>query len=165
MSRAGPAYCESVLLHYEAEIEAEAYFDALAPAASDPGKAEKLRRLAAVERHAAGAIAPLLARYGLRAADRQVLLEKGKAEARGALFWETMIAGMRFTYPGHIAAMEELEAMSPADDGAQLTSYTEHERAALAFLDLEAKGAPKGAAPLRRNLTVSLDAAGGDRGR
>jgi hypothetical protein len=156
MSEPSPAYRDCLLNHYEAEIEAEAYFETLATAASNPDQARKLYLLAEVERHAAGAIAPLLARHGLRATDRQVLLEKGRAEARGApSLWSALIADMRSTYPGYIAAMEVLEAMSPAEDRTRLAFFTEHERAVLAFLDLEAPGAAESAAPLRRYLAAS----------
>ncbi len=164
MSGASPAYRDSLLSHYEAEIEAEAYFETLAAAAFDPGQEEKLMLLAKVERHAAAAIAPLLACHGLRAADRQVLLEKGRAEARAAPGWDALLAGMRSTYPAYISEMEELETLGPAEDRARLAFFTAHERAALAFADLAAQGAPDSAAPLRRYLAATFDGHGQDCG-
>jgi len=151
------AYLKTLLDYYEEEIGGIAYFETLADICTDPDHKEKMRLLAQVEQHTADIVAPLLARHALTPGDRQTLLAKGQADARnGPQDWDAMIAGMRKIFPGYIADFERLERMAPVQDLPILKRMTEHEVIAIAFLELETKGAPDAVAPLIRFLAAPV---------
>jgi dimethylamine/trimethylamine dehydrogenase len=59
---------------------------------------------------------------------------------------------MRAEFPRYISDFKALEAMAPAKDRAILKRMTEHEVAAIAFLEQEAAGDPNSTAPLNAFL-------------
>ena len=146
-------YHETLVLYYEEEVEGEAYFLEWANAFDDPDRRAKMVLMGEVERHAAAAVRPLLEKYGLTPRSKADLVESGVSSAREASAdWDTAIAGMTETFPGYIDDFERLEAMAPPEDRALLNFLTEHEVAAIKFLDLEKSDPSKSAAPLREYL-------------
>lgn len=158
MAGADTRYHETLLLYYEEEIEGEAYFDALSKVFSDPDQSEKLNLLAQVEGHAARAVAPLIAKYGLtpRSTDRLTTMGQGEAQDTRA-DWAALLDDMRMTYPGYVEDFRALEDMAPAEDRRKLEFLTLHETAALEFLALEATQPRESAGPLRRYLAQTPD--------
>ncbi len=151
-------YFETLLLYYEEEIEGEAYFAALSKAFSDPDQREKMNFLAQVEGHAARAVAPLIAKYGLKPRPTDRLVAMGQGEAQDTrLDWAELLDEMRSTYPGYVEDFRALEDMAPAEDRPCLEFLTLHETAALEFLALEATEPRESASPLRRYLAQTPD--------
>ena len=151
-------YLETLQLYYEEEIEGEAYFARLADRFDDPEHARKLRLLAEVERHAASGVAPLIEKHGLAPRPRDALITSGYADAdTTSLDWSALIAEMQESYKGYLSAFEALEAMGPAEDKARLSFLTEHEVAAIKFLDLETSDPAKSAAPLEAYLATPAE--------
>ncbi|MEX0281202.1 MAG: hypothetical protein AB3N13_08445 [Arenibacterium sp.] len=151
-------YLETLKLYYEEEIEGEAYFARLSERFDNPDHTHKLRLLAEVERHAAEAVAPLIARHALTPRPSDELIESGKADAEAtALDWPALIAGMQESYKGYLAAFEALEDMGPEEDRARLSFLTEHEVAAIKFLDQEVVDPGISAAPLEVYLATPAE--------
>ncbi|WP_306116037.1 MULTISPECIES: hypothetical protein [unclassified Roseovarius] len=150
---ADPTYLETLLLYYEEEVEGEAYFNELATRFEAPDAREKLLLLAEVERHAAHGVAPLLEQYDLIPRPREELSKMGRKDAQTTTVdWAELLAGMNKTYPGYLVSFHKLEAMAPAADLPRLSFLTEHEVAALKFLEIEAQDPAASAAPLRAYL-------------
>ena len=156
---ADPAYLETLCLYYEEEIEGAAFFDALARVFDRAGQADPVRKLALlaeVERHAARAVAPLIAKYRLIPRS-DVPLQASGCAAAGARppDWAAFLDEMTATYPDYLAAFERLEAMAPPEDRPRLSMLTRHEVAALDFLALERTQPGQSAAPLRAYLALA----------
>jgi dimethylamine/trimethylamine dehydrogenase len=144
-----PAYLPTLLQYYEEEVEGEAWFAALAAAMPLPRQREKLLLLADVERRTAEAVRPLIDRYGLTPKPQAILAASGRAQAASApQNWDGLIARMRKTFPAYMPQFEALERMAPPADRPVLARMTAHERAAIDFLEREAKGDPDCTAPL-----------------
>lgn len=155
MTRSDKTYLDTLLLYYEEEVEGEAYFYELAKRFDDAVQKEKLVLLAEVERHAAQGVAPLVAKYGLKPQSTEELTASGRKDARGTVTeWASVVAGMNETYPGYLVSFKKLEAMAPPEDLPRLTFLTEHEVAAIAFLDLEARDPSQSEGPLRNYLAT-----------
>jgi dimethylamine/trimethylamine dehydrogenase len=155
---ADAAYLKTLLDYYEEEIGGVAYYETLAKICADPDHKAKMLLLAQVEQHTVDIVAPLIERHGLTARDAQTLVSEGEKDAHdGPQDWDGMIASMRKTFPGYIADFERLERMAPPQDMAILKRMTEHEVVAIAFLELEAKGAADAVAPLERFLSGPAD--------
>jgi hypothetical protein len=60
---------------------------------------------------------------------------------------------MNSSYPGYLAAFQQLEAMGPKEDHPRLAILTRHEAAALDFLALEPERPDQSAAPLRKYIS------------
>jgi len=147
-------YLARLLLYYEEEIEGEAYFAALSTKFDTAEHRRCLDLLTEVERHAAEGVAPLVSIYGLWPRARTDLVRSGQAQADAtAVDWPALLADMRRTYPGYLAAFEGLEAMAPPEDRARLAFLTAHEVAAMAFLDLADQDLQAATAPLERYLS------------
>ncbi len=154
----GAVYLRTLQLYYEEEVEGEAYFAELALAFADPEHRHKLLLLAAVERHAAQGVAPLLEKYRLTPRPAAGLAGSGCAEARQTpADWDRLIAGMNQSYPGYLEQFRALEAMGPPEDQRLLSFLTEHEVAALEFLALEAENPALSAQPLLSYLQTSSE--------
>lgn len=152
------SYLETLLLYYEEEIEGDGYFRAFANRLDDPDHKKKMILMADVERHAAAEVAPLLAKYNLRPRPESDLVSDGQEAAQRAdPDWEASLAEMRKTFPGYIDDFLNLEAMAPQEDRAHLAFLTDHEYAAIEFLELEAAGSQDSAAPLRAYLAARHD--------
>ncbi len=157
MLQVDAAYLRTLLDYYEEEIGGIAYFQGLADICTDPDQKAKMTLLAQVEQHTADIVAPLIERYGLTPRSQDVLAAEGAADARrGPQDWGGLIAHMRKVFPGYIADFERLERMAPPQDLPILKRMTEHEVVAIAFLELEAKGAPDAIAPLQRFLSTPV---------
>ena len=155
MNTPDQTYLDTLLLYYEEEIEGEAYFAELARLFSQPEHKEKLTLLAQVESHAAKAVAPLIARHQLEARARQSLMASGRDQARAtAADWPALLAEMNKTYPGYLSDFTALEAMAPPPDRQRLAFLTEHEVAAIAFLEREGQGKADSSAPLIEYLAA-----------
>ena len=155
---AAESYRETLLRVYEEEIAGEAYFAALAERVAEPDRKARMALLAAVERHAAAVVAPLLARHGLAPRSRPELAAEGRAEAAAEPGgWEALIAGMCRSFPAYIDEFESLEALAPEADRAALRRLTEHEHAAIAFLRREHAGDHASAEPLHAYLARSAE--------
>jgi len=156
MTRTSAAYRDTLCRYYEEEIEGEAYFAELAWRCAEPRARHRLHLLAEVERHAARAAAPLIARHGIAPKDRAALVASGIAEARAApADWALLAAEMRESYPGYVAAFRRLEALGPPEDAARLAFLTEHEVAALDFLHRAHAGEAGAEAALHRYLRAT----------
>ncbi|MEM9912561.1 MAG: hypothetical protein AAF922_17475 [Pseudomonadota bacterium] len=148
-------YHETLVLYYEEEVEGEAYFLEWAKAFEDPDHRAKMVLMGEVERHAAAAVLPLLEKYGLTPRPKADLVESGVTSAREASSdWDSAIDGMIKTFPGYIDDFERLEAMAPPEDRALLNFLTEHEVAAIKFLELEKSDPANSAAPLQDYLAT-----------
>lgn len=146
-------YHETLVLYYEEEVEGEAYFLEWAKAFNDPDHRAKMVLMGEVERHAAAAVLPLLEKYGLKPRPKTDLVESGITSARDATSdWDKAIDGMTETFPGYIDDFERLEAMAPPEDRALLNFLTEHEVAAIKFLELEKSAPDQSAVPLQDYL-------------
>ncbi|MGX0879561.1 hypothetical protein ACSSV4_004270 [Roseovarius sp. MBR-154] len=153
-----PDYLQTLLLYYEEEVEGAAYFTELARAFEAPGPRRKLELLAGVERHAAGAVRPLIDKYALIPRPAAILHAQGRAEARAtAVDWQALIAAMRESYPGYLAAFRRLESLGPEADWQRLAFLSEHEVAALEFLALETVAPDRSAEPLEAYLATASE--------
>jgi dimethylamine/trimethylamine dehydrogenase len=142
-------YLEMLQRFYEEEIEGAAYFDALAERFSHAEQRRKMHLMAQVERYAAAAVAPLLAKYHLIARDAAVLQASGHKQAQNVMAdWPALISEMRRTFPDYMPEFRAIEDLAPPQDLPQLKMLTAHEIAAIAFLEAEAKGDPDSDAPL-----------------
>lgn len=151
-------YLKTLTLYYEEEIEGEAYFARLAERFTAPDHKRKLHLLAEVERHAAAGVAPLIAAHGLTPRPAADLVARGRNEAEAtAPDWPALIAQMQQSYPGYLAAFAALEAMGPEADRARLSFLTEHEVAAIRFLDLEVTDPETSAAPLEAYIATPAE--------
>ncbi|MEL6480595.1 MAG: FAD-dependent oxidoreductase, partial [Pseudomonadota bacterium] len=149
-------YLDTLLQYYEEEIIGEAYFDAMAARFSAPEKVEKMRLLAEVERRAAAHVRPLIERHRLTPRPEDTLHAAGRAEAAAESGdWEALLANMRRSYPGYVDDFTRLEAMAPAADRPALARLTEHEVAAIAFLEAETEKAGDSTAPLRDYIATT----------
>jgi dimethylamine/trimethylamine dehydrogenase len=141
-------YLETLKKYYEEEVVGEAWFRALADLFGG-ARREKMLRLAAVEQHVAAIVYPLIEFHGLTIKPVEELYEEGRRLARdGTQDWDGLIAYMRNDFPQFIVDFEALEAMAPLDDVLILKRMTEHEVAAIAFLEREAAGELNSMAPL-----------------
>lgn len=148
-------YHETLVLYYEEEVEGEAYFAEFARSFDNPDHRSKMVLMAEVERHAAEAVAPLLKKYGLTPRSKADLSASGIASAKEAQSdWDTAIDEMIRTFPGYIDDFERLEAMAPPEDRALLNFLTEHEVAAIKFLDLEKSDPANSMVPLHEYLAT-----------
>jgi dimethylamine/trimethylamine dehydrogenase len=142
-------YLEMLQRFYEEEIEGSAYFDALAERFSQAEQRRKMHLMAQVERYAAAAAAPLLAKYHLITRDAAVLQASGHKHAQNVTAdWPALISEMRRTFPDYMPEFRAIEDLAPPQDLPQLKMLTAHEIAAIAFLEAEAKGDPDSDAPL-----------------
>lgn len=150
-------YLDTLLLYYEEEIMGEAYFRAVSLQYDEPDRREKMELMAQVERHAANAVLPLLSRHGLTPRSEAELGRIGLEEMdETAPDWAGYIADMQKSFPGYMPEFRALQDMAPAADKPRLAFLTEHEVAAIAFLDLEAQGLAS-VAPLQAYLRATPD--------
>lgn len=164
MSGDRATYLDRLRLYYEEEIEGEAYFAELSQRFPGRDQRRKLGLLARVERHAAGAMVPLIEKYRLSPRAPGDLRADGQAAARATpADWPALLAGMRDSYPGYVDAFRELEDMAPPEDRPRLAFLTRHELAALEFLALEATRPEHSSAPLTAYLAQHPDPGGRDR--
>ena len=147
------AYLDRLKQYYEEEIEGEAYFARIADRLTTPDQADKMRLMGKVETFAAAAVRPLLDKYGLTPRATTDLHATGRDQADAEPDdWDTLIAGMRESFPAYIADFKGLEAMAPPEDLPALRTLTDHEFAAIAFLESEAAQTGDTTEPLRRYL-------------
>ncbi|NRB05602.1 MAG: hypothetical protein HRU30_20320 [Rhodobacteraceae bacterium] len=64
---------------------------------------------------------------------------------------------MRKTYPGYLCDFEELERLGANEDQQRLSFLTEHEVAAIKFLDIEADNPRGSALPLKAYLETAVE--------
>lgn len=154
-------YHDTLLLYYEEEIMGEAYFEEMARHFDEDGAARKLRLLAAVERHAAEAVRPLIDRHRLSPREERELAAIGRShvEAHRDLDWRAFVGHMAERYPAYIDDFEALERMAPEADCPALVFLTRHEHAAIEFANLEVAGSADSTAPLLAYLTSRTDTA------
>lgn len=150
-------YLDTLLLYYEEEVEGEAFFQTLADVADTPDHRDKLHLLAKVEHRAAAVTLPLILKYGLTPRSEATLFQSGREQARKTEKpWNDLLAEMVRTFPGYIDDFLRLEAMAPHEDLPRLKLLTEHETAAVEFLDLEVQGAQDSVAPLKAYLEKDI---------
>jgi len=153
-----PKYLETLLQYYEEEIAGEAWYRGLAERLFDPGQKTAMLLLAAVERHTAALIRPLIAKYGLTPRSDQELEALGRDDAEaGPQDWDGMIADMRRTFPAYLPMFRALEAAAPSEDRRRLALLTAHEEAAIAFLEATATDAKDPTEPLLAFLDTRPD--------
>ncbi|MCZ4353540.1 hypothetical protein O4H61_13545 [Roseovarius aestuarii] len=153
MSQPSAKYLKTLTRYYEEEIEGEAYFHALADRLSDADQCHKMRLMAEVETFAAAAVRPLIDKYGLTPTPAVQLHATARQDAgKDMRDWAALISDMRRTFPGYIAEFHALEAMAPPEDINALKVLTNHEYAAIDFLEREAVGDPDSTEPMRRYL-------------
>lgn len=147
------AYLETLCKYYEEEVEGEAYFHAIAERSEQPEQRRKMTLLAEVEALAAEAVQPLILKYGLLPSKRDSLVALGQSEAgRASVQWSEQIAEMSRTFPGYVDDFKALEAMAPPEDLPRLKLLTEHEAAAIEFLNRECAGKADSEKPLLQYL-------------
>lgn len=149
-------YLDTLLLYFEEEIMGEAYFYGLAEKFEEPEQRGKLILLAEVERHAAEAVRPLLAKYDLapRSDEELSALESESIAEHGAWSWTELVEYMAKRYPLYMDDFEGLERMAPPEDLPPLKFLTAHETAAIRFAELEVAGRPESDAPLQQYLAT-----------
>jgi hypothetical protein len=152
-ARTFPEYKAALLLFYEEEIAGEAYFARLAEF-FDGRPRRALLLLAKMEAVTAAAIAPLLARHGIVAADTGTLRASGRkaADAQRGIAWQEFVAEIVTDYPAFLDEFAQIERLAPAADKGPIDILTPHEVAAIAFAKLEATGDPDSLAPLEAFL-------------
>ncbi len=131
-------YLDTLLLYYEEEIMGEAYFRALSKRFSEPDRVFKMELMAQVERHAANSVLPLVQKYKLTPrtdAELHAIELDGIEDVTSD--WTALIAEMQRSFPDYIPEFHALEAMGPEADMPRLQFFTDHEVAAIEFLDLE----------------------------
>jgi len=144
-----PGYLATLLQYYEEEIAGEAYYRALAERLPLPQQKTAMVLLAAVERHTAALVRPLIEKHGLNSRPDDVLEAEGRRDAdQGPQDWDGLIATMRRTFPDYIPMFRALEGMAPPEDRPRLALMTAHEDAAIAFLEATAAGDPDPTGPL-----------------
>ena len=149
-------YLETLCLYYEEEIEGEAYFAQLSEQFDAPDQKHKLNLLARVEAHAATSVRPLIDAYDLTPRSSDELVRSGQADAKATKpDWQALLDEMNKTYGGYLASFRALEELGPAEDQQLLAFLSEHEVAAIAFLELEGKQDPNCVAPLETYLAQS----------
>lgn len=112
--------------------------------------------LAEVERRAADVTRPLVEKYDLTPRPVAELEALGRKDAQAEPSeWSDLIGRMRKTFPEYIPAFEALEAMAPADDLPMLRLLTEHEQAAIRFLEREQAGDSASTEPLTAYLRLA----------
>ncbi|SHK38352.1 dimethylamine/trimethylamine dehydrogenase [Shimia gijangensis] len=142
-------YLETLCKYYEEEVEGEAYFHAIAERLKDPENRRKMTVIAEVEAFAAQSVRPLIEKYGLSPRDHKDLLKSGRDEAaRASASWADQIAEMTRSFPGYVDDFLALEQMAPPEDLPRLKLLTEHEVAAIAFLNRENAGLPASEKPM-----------------
>jgi len=157
MSRPNQKYLDTLLRYYEEEIEGEGYFYAIAARLKDPDERRKMQMVAEVETYAAAAVQPLLEKYNLTPAPHAELLAAGQKQAANSPGdFVHFVAKWRKEFPGYIDEFEALEAMAPPEDLRLLKILTDHEHAAIEFLEREAKGAPDSTAPMQHYLETGM---------
>lgn len=153
MSDVTQKYLDTLTLYYEEEVEGEAYFHALAERLDDPEEKRKMRMVGDVETYAYTAVKPLLKKYNLTPrphADLQSAARTSGLEAEGDYLH--FIRKWQVEFPGYIDDFEGLEAMAPPEDVPLLKILTDHEHAAIAFIEKELAGAPYSTAPMEHYL-------------
>lgn len=148
-------YLDTLLQYYEEEVEGEAYFHACAERLTDPDQKWKMTLMGLVEHHAAKAVRPILDKYNLAPRSKKTLISQGRKEAAKLVNWETSLDEMRRTFPSYIDDFKRLEDMAPPEDHLRLKFLTEHEHAAIAFLELEKTDNLQSAQPLFDYLASS----------
>lgn len=151
------AYLDTLLRYYEEEVVGEGYFQTLAELSEKPDQHDKWQLLAKVEVHAYTVTLPLLHKHNLKPRSNAVLFEEGRDSARASKkSWDEHFQDMVRTFPGYVDDFLRLEAMAPPEDLPRLKILTEHEVAAIKFLDLIKASDPKFAAPMDAYLEISI---------
>ncbi|MEM9100472.1 MAG: FAD-dependent oxidoreductase, partial [Pseudomonadota bacterium] len=148
-------YLETLLLYYEEEIMGDAEFRAFAELFDAPDRKEKMTLLADVERHAAKLVRPLVEKYDLTPRSVGELQAMGRDYVKTAhQDWDALIGYMHKSFPAYMDDFHGLEAMAPADDLPALKLLTEHEAAAIDFLNREVAGDAASTQPLKDYLAL-----------
>ncbi|MGO1120418.1 oxidoreductase [Rhodovibrionaceae bacterium A322] len=143
------AYLDTLCRYYEEEVAGEAYFHAVSERFENPEERSKMTLVAEVETVAAESVYPLIQKYGLTPKSKEELQSEARQAAAGASsVWQDHVAEMMRTFPGYVEDFEALEAMAPAEDLPRLKLLTEHEIAALEFLEREKAGKAQAVGPL-----------------
>lgn len=159
---ASAEYLKTLLDYYEAEVMGEAYFRGLADLADDPAEKDKLALLAAVEKHAAAAVVPLLDKHDLTPRSEAELKAIGKTQVEhyGDYDWMALVDHMLVRFPGYVDDFENLERMAPKADLPELEFLTLHEVVTIDFANMEKAGDPDSQAPLHLYLTQDAATSG-----
>ncbi|NRB36226.1 MAG: hypothetical protein HRU31_16090 [Rhodobacteraceae bacterium] len=153
MTMTQDSYLETLVQYYDEEIEGEAYFETLANLTADPTQKEALSLLAQVEHHAAKGVAPLLVKHSLTPGDAAALRASGHKDAAGSWAgWDELLDDMDSTYSGYLDDFRALEALGPSEDQPILAFLSEHEVAAIAFLEKARSDLNAAMTPLRNYL-------------
>lgn len=152
------AYFDTPLLYYEEETEGEAFFNGLADLSENSSQLDKLHLMAAVENHAANVTLPLIRKHGLTPRGDAVLFRSGREMARKAAKpWGELLAGFARDFPGYVEDFQRLKTIAPPEDLPRLKLLTEHEIAAVAFLNLDISGEKNSVAPMVNNLRMDIE--------
>ncbi|WP_425046254.1 FAD-dependent oxidoreductase [Primorskyibacter sp. S87] len=142
-------YLDTLRNYYEEEVEGEAYFEAIGCRRASPDERRKMTRLAEIEIFTAEAVRPLIDKYGISTRSREELLLSGRDQAdETPEQWQDLMNEMLATFPEYIDEFLKLEAMAPPEDLPRLKLLTEHEVAAIEFLERESTGRADSEAPL-----------------
>jgi hypothetical protein len=132
-------YLAELLEWYSGEIGGEAFFNALAQGADNPGVARKWQKLAQLEQCVAGRLRTALEARGVplpaAAADRSRGLNSAQAYAN--LAWREALNRLRQELVGFVRDFQAAESRMPEDILPLAQFVTEHERALLEFVTRE----------------------------
>ncbi len=139
-------YRIEVLAAYEGELGGEISAAALKRhLAVDGTRAVKLDLLRRLEARVAAALAPIVARLGVRPADRDDLATRAHARALAISDWDALMVQFGSQLDPYVARFEALRAAARPGDEQALTLLVDHERALIAFGRLETAGDDAGA--------------------
>ena len=159
---ASSLYLRMLLLYCEEEVMGDAYFRELA-SRFESDRRVKMNVLAEVEVSAVKAVWPLIDKYGLTLRPAAELEALGIDEADSAPDnWDRLIDELRVTFSSYIEDFKRLEGMAPAADLPALKLLTEHEHAAIRFLDRERVGDTESVMELSAYLSLCRQAVGAD---
>ncbi len=137
-------YLVELLEWYRGEVGGEAFFGALAQSTSQPGLAEKWRKLAQLEQCVADRLRTTLEAREVQLPAAGIDRQRGlnSAQDYANLTWREALSRLRPELAGYVRAFQAAESTMPEDLLPLAQWVTEHERALLEFVtrELEQEG-------------------------
>jgi len=132
-------YLAELVEWYCGEVGGEAFFNALAHGADEPGRAAKWRKLAQLERYVAGRLRTALEARGVQIPSGAADLQRGLSSAQeyASLTWREALSRLRPELVGYVRDFQAAESRMPEELLPLARFVTEHERALLEFVTRE----------------------------
>lgn len=139
-------YGAEVLAAYEGELGGEFASEALIAHLGVAGtRAVKLDLMRRLEARVGTALEPIVARLGVRPAERDALVARARSRALAIGSWEELIARFGPRLDAYVTRFEVLHAAARPGDEEALALLVAHERALVDFGRLESAGDEAGA--------------------